>query len=462
MKPIQLEPELESPAFRKAREALDGVSPSMCLAKWLQVTMHLHNGNTQSCHHVKSHQVDRKAILENPAKLHNTDEKIKARQQMLNGERPSECDYCWRIEDQGRLSDRVVKSADSWAYPHFDEVVASGVGAEIKPRYVEISFRSTCQFKCMYCGPAYSTAWEEEVNKHGAYPTSRRFNHPTLQKLNGVERLSEAEREEQVESFWSWWPELSKDLEYFRVTGGEPLLAPETFRLLEWLRDNPRPDIHFSVNSNMGVPRALLDRLIERVNELEGKVASFTLYTSVDTYGPQAAYIRYGMDFDQYRKNCEEFLTRVNWPVKMSYMVTVNALSLVGMHDLMEMILGQRISHQRHLIGLDTPYLRHPEHMAVAILTPDFVEYIDRALEFMMKYRARDIRTGFVGSEILLVERLRSLLRDDSMGRVTRWRLRRDFYRMFREYDRRRGTDFERTFPEYADFWRRCARAAWI
>lgn len=457
-----LELDYRNEAFNRAKEKLDTVSPSFCLAKWLQVTMHLHNGNTQSCHHVKSHRVDRAAVALNPARLHNTDEKIRAREKMLRGERPAECDYCWRVEDQGRLSDRIVKSADSWALPHFDEVVASGAGSEIVPRYVEISFRSTCQFKCMYCGPAYSTAWEEEIQRHGAYPTSGRFNHPTLLKFNGAERLAEKERSEQIESFWSWWPELSKKLEFFRVTGGEPLLAPETFRLLEWLRENPRPDLHLSINSNMGVPRALLDRLIEAVTALEGKIASFTLYTSVDTFGAQAAYIRFGMDFKTYRENCELFLKSVPWAVKLSYMITVNALSLPGMRDLMEMILAQRIAHQRHRIGLDTPYLRHPEHMAVSVLTPDFVEYLDRTLEFMMKYRAKTIAQGFVGSEILLVERIRPLLREDALGVTKRWRLRRDFYKMFTEYDRRRGTDFRATFPEYAEFWSKCRRLGWI
>jgi len=33
---------------------------------------------------------------------------------------------------------------------------------------------------------------------------------------------------------------------------------------------------------------------------------------------------------------------------------------------------------------------------------------------------------------------------------------RRDFYKWFTEYDRRRGTDFVSTFPLMADFYNRC------
>jgi hypothetical protein len=31
-----------------------------------------------------------------------------------------------------------------------------------------------------------------------------------------------------------------------------------------------------------------------------------------------------------------------------------------------------------------------------------------------------------------------------------------DFYRFFNEHDRRRGTDFLKTFPEMKDWWEEC------
>ena len=31
-----------------------------------------------------------------------------------------------------------------------------------------------------------------------------------------------------------------------------------------------------------------------------------------------------------------------------------------------------------------------------------------------------------------------------------------DFYRFFNEHDKRRGTDFLKTFPEMSEFWRQC------
>ena len=45
-------------AADKAKKQLDKISPTMCYAKWSQVSMHLHNGMTHSCYHPPTHKVD--------------------------------------------------------------------------------------------------------------------------------------------------------------------------------------------------------------------------------------------------------------------------------------------------------------------------------------------------------------------------------------------------------------------
>ena len=43
--------------FQNTKDRLDKISPSFCLAKWNQVTIHLSNGTTHSCHHPEPHKV---------------------------------------------------------------------------------------------------------------------------------------------------------------------------------------------------------------------------------------------------------------------------------------------------------------------------------------------------------------------------------------------------------------------
>ena len=89
--------------LKKVKDKLDSVSPSFCTAKWLQVTLHLQTGFNHSCHHPQTHKIPLQEIENNPSALHNTEYKKQQRKMMLDGERPSECQYCWNVEDSLHL-----------------------------------------------------------------------------------------------------------------------------------------------------------------------------------------------------------------------------------------------------------------------------------------------------------------------------------------------------------------------
>jgi hypothetical protein len=94
------------------RRVIDIKSASFCAAKWYNATIWLGSGQTTSCHHPLPHQVSVEQVTENPKALHNTPQKKHQRAQMQAGERPSGCEYCWKIEDMGKdaISDRVYKT----------------------------------------------------------------------------------------------------------------------------------------------------------------------------------------------------------------------------------------------------------------------------------------------------------------------------------------------------------------
>ena len=73
----------------------------MCMAKWTQSHIYLGQGLTHSCHHPSPHKIPLEEIENNPAALHNTLYKKSVRKEMLEGKRPKDCEYCWRIEDTG-------------------------------------------------------------------------------------------------------------------------------------------------------------------------------------------------------------------------------------------------------------------------------------------------------------------------------------------------------------------------
>ena len=257
--------------FEISKKKLDAVGCGFCLAKWTQVTMHLHNGTTHSCHHPEPHKVSLEELSRNPTALHNSKVKKMARKEMLENKRPSECSYCWNVEDNSTsFSDRIFKSSEPWSEPYFDEISKSDWRDNFNPKYVEVSFSNTCNFKCAYCGPEYSSKWMEEINDHGPYKLSFDYNGTKRMEERNTKPYKHSEDNPYVNSFWEWFPELYKSMDTFRITGGEPLLSKDTWKVLDFIlqTDEPNRNLKLSINSNLGVPDNLIDRLIEKLDEI--------------------------------------------------------------------------------------------------------------------------------------------------------------------------------------------------
>jgi organic radical activating enzyme len=439
---------------------LDNVSESFCVAKWKQVTMHLQNGHTHSCHHPKTHHVPIDEIKRNPTALHNSEFKKQQRKMMLEGQRPSECDYCWRVEDQGdSYSDRVYKSADKWAHPYVNDIVNKPWDDNVDPSYVEVSFGNVCNFKCSYCAPHISSQWMDEIEKYGAYPTTDRFNNLEWIKSQNMIPILTREENPYVDAFWEWWPRMYNSLEHFRITGGEPLLNKNTFKVLDYIIENPNPNLEVSINSNMNVPGDLYNKFLEKVKIIvEGKkLKNFKMFTSAEAHGAQCEYIRYGMNYELWLKNIHRAYQEVP-SIQITIMSTYNYLSMTSYIPFLQDILDikreyHRWDDQRTPMLLDIPYLRFPNHQAVFIMEPEQIQLIYDQVTFMyqnLEYKNwyGTANRGFFEHEADKLKRIYNIAKDNKIDNWTNVN-RKNFIAFVDEHDRRRGTNFLQTFPEY-------------
>ena len=161
-----------------AEQMKQNLGPALCLAKWKQVSFHLPTGLNNSCYHPPLHVIPIEPLKDNPGALHNTEHKKQQRQLMLAGERPAECQYCWNMEDLGKMSDRHYRSGEPWAAEHYEDIV-NGRRNDPIPSYVEVNFNHACNLKCSYCSPQFSSSWADEVSRFGAYPTTNPHNSPS-------------------------------------------------------------------------------------------------------------------------------------------------------------------------------------------------------------------------------------------------------------------------------------------
>lgn len=469
----------------ETEQKLNDISPSMCMAKWYQVTIHLQNGHTHSCHHPGTHQVPLEELEANPSALHNTLHKKKLREEMVTGVRPKECDYCWRIEDVGERSDRTYKSADSWArsyIPIVEEAKKTGTlmdfaNADVNPTYVEVVFDHTCNFKCAYCAPNISSSWMEEIEQHGPYLTAPYFNDLRWIEKQGQMPIPRREENPYVEAFWKWWPSLVPGLHTFRITGGEPILSKNTFRVMDdIIENNPNPNLHLAINSNMCVPDKLFDDFVVKLNRVRNNVQKVTIYTSIDTFIPKHnEYIRFGMEHDKFCASVEKLLDTVEQEITLSFMITISALSVYGTRELVEWIYKMKEKYKgKHRLMPDFPYLRHPEFLCVDINPEDAVVELERALEFVKAKSVSEMSKTWEQEEKdkyafnwknyaffddFAVQRLGRVIefaRDKIANPNPELKTRMEDFAMYvDEYDYRRGTNFVELFPQMDKFYNR-------
>ena len=462
----------DNPLFIDTKKKLDEVGCGMCLAKWTQVTLQLQNGHNHSCHHPRTHKINLNEIKRNPSALHNTRYKKKRRREMLTGSRPKECDYCWNVEDSSdRFSDRVFKSAESWSLPHMEEITNSDWREEFNPRYVEVAFSNACNFKCSYCGPAYSSTWMEEINKHGGYPTTDKFNDNMWLERENKMPIPHRDYNPYVEAFWKWWPDLYRDLHTFRITGGEPLLSKDTWKVLDYVieQENPNKELQLAINSNLGVPDELIDRFIEKIQKIEDeeRVREFIVFTSVDTWGKQAEYIRTGLEFNRFWDNVNKILEKCP-RVNLTIMSTYNALSvpnyeklLYGLYDLKKQYGGSD-RYWNSAIFLDSSYLRYPQHQTVQILPKKWDKEILKQAQVADFLGVPKFDHKYIGYSDIEIQKIKRIYD----WKVTNWmdkekhvkNYQYNFYRYVTEHDKRRGTNFIETFPELESFYNKCSR----
>lgn len=449
---------------QQVKSKLDGVGCGFCLAKWTQVTMHLDKGLTHSCHHPSPHKIPLHEIKRNPTALHNTSFKKNKRKEMLEGKRPAECNYCWNVEDNSNsFSDRVFKSAEEWSIGEFDKIKESSFRQDFNPKYVEVSFSNACNLKCAYCGPQYSSKWVEEIEKFGAYKGELNFNDIEYIKKRNEMPYKKSEYNPYVEAFWEWWPDLYKDLHTFRITGGEPLLSKDTFKVLDYISKNSKdnPNLSLAINSNLTVPDKLIDKLLPKLKDLSdnNKVKKLEIYTSVEAIGKQAEYTRYGLNYDKFWSNIDMLLSEVP-KLSIVVMATFNALSVFTYDELIDKVFEMKKKHhnkQRYNISaiqLDTSYLRWPNFLSVKILEKQHLELIYNSAVKALYYGQKKYDSdnyGFTNTEIQKIKRVYDYAISDD--KFPKDRQRKEFANFIKQYDKRRDTNFNKTFPQLKEFY---------
>ena len=437
------------------KQILDTKSASFCGAKWYNATIWLGSGMTTSCHHPLPHKIDLEEIKTNPSAIHNTREKKEQRRQMQSGERPTGCEYCWKIEDMGRdaISDRVYKSK-IYSNKDLDHAFELDPNKNVNLKTLEIAFDRTCNFGCSYCNPAFSSTWANDVKQKGAYTdmTTDGRNHFT-HAHDSAEPYKKDETNPYVEAFYKWWEtDLHKSLDELRITGGEPMMSPNLWRLLDWIEtqgDKMNPNMRIAINSNLGAKQSIIDRFKTKLKGFK----NFHLYTSNEATFKQAEYIRDGMVYSDWFSNVLHMMVdRV--PSEIHNMCTINALCLESLPEFLERVVWFKNAAKVYgsSINFTLNILRFPSFQSPLVLPDDLRNKFKGDIERFLTNNEKWLEGMEINHTQRLIDYL-DVVKTPHAGAATQDKLQRDFKAFYSQYDKRRGKDFEKTFPIIGEWY---------
>lgn len=319
-----------------------------CKLKWSWNTLRLYTGQTSSCHRVDPDTVG----VDTFDTFHNTPKKLSDRKLMLDGEWPKGgCEYCENVERAGGSSDRQLHLGIPNQYPL--ELDQDPTQVTVNPTILEIYLDNVCNMSCLYCWDGFSSQIQQENTKHG------RFEQAGVVIDNHAVRHPDAE--ELKNTFWQWMEHNSCYLKRLHILGGEPFYQKEIETCLTFLETHSHPELEFNIVSNLMIKPSKFVAYIERIKQLvvDKKIARFDLTASIDCFGPEQEYVRFGLDLNQWKTNFE-YLVEQDW-ITLNINQTLSVLTIKTVPDLIEYINSLRTSRE---IG---------HYMSTTVMTYDFL-----------------------------------------------------------------------------------------
>jgi MoaA/NifB/PqqE/SkfB family radical SAM enzyme len=234
---------------------------------------------------------------------------------ILQDAKPNTCSYCYGLEKNKNSHDIVssriyylkqLKSVDREVYKEPEN---------FDLHHIDIRWKNTCNFACVYCGPALSSKWASELNVTIPQPTKERFSELKNYVLTNAHQLKNV-----------------------YMAGGEPLLTKDNEELLEVLLEK-NPEVVIRVNTN-------LSKTQTRVLDLLCKFKNVHWTVSAENMGPEFEYTRYGGNWKEFLENLEQIRAL---PHKLTFNMVWCILNYQSIFDTVDYFLADGF-HQNSFI----------------------------------------------------------------------------------------------------------------
>jgi hypothetical protein len=217
------------------------------------------------------------------------------KKKIYNGEKISNCDRCYKAEEQGMVSPRIRESL-RWLEQDIEalEYIESWTEkSEDKILSYDLRYDNKCNLACIMCGPASSTMWAKELNVE-AEPKVFKYKFKDVIKAKKI-----------------------------YMAGGEPFLIDTFVNLINAISKlDVQPELVINTN---------LTRVNDELKETLRNIKKLTLAVSVDAYESVNEYHRWPMKWDK-------LIDNLKWAhsigCNLQLTSAVDAISILNMDQL--------------------------------------------------------------------------------------------------------------------------------
>jgi MoaA/NifB/PqqE/SkfB family radical SAM enzyme len=222
------------------------------------------------------------------------------REQMLAGKRVNACVECYKLDDAGTYSSRILETED-WIkkldYETYEDVQTELI-------YYDIRNDNLCNLSCRMCNPQFSSQLEKEYQRLGwpidVHPKS--FSFSDTVDLTTVQKIY--------------------------VAGGEPSLMPGFREFLNRAIQAGRTDIEIRMNTNA-------TNLNKEYRELLKHFSNLHMVVSLDGYDKINKYIRWPADWSSLIENVHGLYEITSY---ISFNVTVGIWNISNLSQLVKFL----------------------------------------------------------------------------------------------------------------------------
>lgn len=298
------------------------------------------------------------------------------RRQMDAGVRVSDCEICYRKEDQGIISKRIQEN-------HIWKLNSE---QSVGLKSIDIRLDRSCNLHCFMCSSEYSTKWDGLTQKMLKEAKSEKSKSYLAEKYEFSKTQNSPFDPNKILEF-------ADSLEEVQFAGGEPLIQKGYKEILKILIDSGQSrNIVLKYNTNLTI-------IDEEIFLLWQKFKKIKILLSLDGVGKKNDFIRSPSRWNHIMKNVSSLFAG-NLNVSISIILTVQALNVLDLYELHEWLTQSELNE----VSLHYNLLNSPRFLAVKAL-PSHLKALasERVQKLLQLYEKKPNATQITSLQEILI-----------------------------------------------------------